>query len=193
MHRLFPTTEKPFTVSSGADGFSSNSNFSALGFMEGEFGGRASPDMDPPKVGRLAFQVGSGASQLVTIDLADFGKDGPITAEITGDVYQNLNQRMIRISTSEGASDMLAKLDLTMDKVNAVRSNMGAVMNRLDEIINNVINVSMNMSKSRSVIEDADYATASSELAKAQIMQQAATAVLAQANINQQNVLKLLS
>ena len=129
---------------------------------------------------------------MVTIDLADFGKDGPITAEITGDVYQNLNQRMIRISTSEGASDMLAKLDLTMDKVNAVRSNMGAVMNRLDEIINNVINVSTNMSKSRSVIEDADYATASSELAKAQIMQQAATAVLAQANINQQTVLKLL-
>jgi flagellin len=192
MHRLFSTNEKPFTVSSGADGFSSNSNFSALGFMEGEFGGRASYDMDPPKVGRLAFQVGSGASQLVTIDLADFGKDGPITAEITGDVDQNLNQRKIRINTSEGASDMLAKLDLTLDKVNAVRSNMGAVMNRLDEIINNVINVSMNMSKSRSVIEDADYATASSELAKAQIMQQAATAVLAQANINQQTVLKLL-
>jgi len=192
MHRLFSTNEKPFKVSSGVNGFSSNSNFSALGFMEGEFGGRASPDMDPPKVGRLAFQVGSGASQLVTIDLADFGKDGPITAEITGDVDQNLNQRKIRINTSEGASDMLAKLDLTMGKVNAVRSNMGAVMNRLDEIINNVINVSTNMSKSRSVIEDADYANASSELAKTQIMQQAATAVLAQANINQQNVLKLL-
>jgi flagellin len=50
----------------------------------------------------------------------------------------------------------------------------------------------MNMTKSRSVIEDADYATASSELAKSQIMQQAATAVLAQANTNQQTVLKLL-
>jgi flagellin len=87
---------------------------------------------------------------------------------------------------------MLTKLDLTMDRVNAVRSNMGAIMNRLDHIISNVTNVSTNMSKSRSVIEDADYATASSELAKAQIMQQAATAVLAQANTSQQAVLKLL-
>jgi len=81
---------------------------------------------------------------------------------------------------------------LSMDRVNGIRANMGAVMNRLDHIINNVTNVSMNMTKSRSVIEDADYATASSELAKAQIMQQAATAVLAQANTNQQTVLKLL-
>ena len=192
LHRLFSTNEKPFTVASGVDGFGSNSNFSALGFMEGEFGGRASSDMDPPKVGRLAFQVGSGAGQLVAIDLADFGKDGSITSEITGDVDQNLDQRKSRINTREGASDMLTKLDLTMDRVNAVRSKMGAVMNRLDHIISNVTNVSTNMSKSRSVIEDADYATASSELAKAQIMQQAATAVLAQANTSQQAVLKLL-
>ena len=193
MHRLFSSNEKPFKVSSGDDGFSSNSNFSALGFMEGEFGGRASSNMDPPRVGRVAFQVGSGADQLVTIDLADFGKDGPITSEITGDVDQNLEQRKSRINTREGASDMLTKLDLTMDKVNAVRANMGAVMNRLDHIISNVTNVSMNMSTSRSGIEDTDYATASSELAKAQIMQQAATAVLAQANTSQQTVLKLLA
>jgi len=53
-------------------------------------------------------------------------------------------------------------------------------------------NVSMNLSESRSHIEDADYAKASTELAKTQIMQQAATAVLAQANISQQTVLKLL-
>jgi flagellin-like hook-associated protein FlgL len=192
MHRLFSSNEKPFTVSSGADGFGSNSNFFSLGFMEGGFGGRASSDMDPPKVGRLAFQVGSGTGQLVAIDLADFGKDGPITSEITGDVDQNLDQRKSRINTREGASDMLIKLDLSMDRVNGIRANMGAVMNRLDHIINNVTNVSMNMTKSRSVIEDADYATASSELAKAQIMQQAATAVLAQANTNQQTVLKLL-
>jgi len=186
------TNIKPFTVSTGSNGFDTQSNFSVLGFQEGNFGGRASSDMDPPKVGRLAFQVGSGAGQLVTIDLADFGKDGPITSEITGDVDQNLDQRKSRINTREGASDMLTKLDLTMDRVNAVRATMGAVMNRLDHIINNVTNVSMNMTKSRSVIEDADYATASSELAKSQIMQQAATAVLAQANTNQQTVLKLL-
>ena len=185
-------TGNAFTVSAGSDGFGLNSNFAALGFQEGTFGGRSSEDMDPPKVGRLAFQVGASANQLVTIDLADFGKNGPITGEITGDIDLNVEQRTARISTSEGASDVLAKLDAVMDRVNATRATMGAVMNRLDHVVSNLTNVSMNLSASRSTIEDADYASASTELAKTQIMQQAATAVLAQANTSQQSVLKLL-
>ena len=185
-------TGNAFTVTSGADGFGPNSNFAVLGFQEGTFGGRSSEDMDPPKVGRLAFQVGASANQLVTIDLADFGKNGPITGEITGDVDLNVEQRTARISTSTGASDVLAKLDAVMDRVNATRATMGAVMNRLDHVVSNLTNVSMNLSASRSTIEDADYASASTELAKTQIMQQAATAVLAQANTSQQSVLKLL-
>ena len=130
--------------------------------------------------------------QTVTIDLADFGQEGPITGEITGDVDKNVEQRTVRINTREGASDVLTKLDSAMDKINATRATMGAVMNRLDHVINNLTNVSMNMSASRSQIEDADYAQASTELARTQIMQQAATAVLAQANTSQQSVLKLL-
>ena len=192
MDKLLQANAKPFVISSGDDGFGVNSNFSSLGFNEGSFGGRSSSDMDPPKVGRLAFQVGSSANQTVTIDLADFGKDGPITGEITGDVDKNVEQRTVRINTREGASDVLTKLDSAMDKVNATRATMGAVMNRLDHVINNLTNVSMNLSTSRSGIEDADYASSSTELAKTQIMQQAATAVLAQANTSQQTVLKLL-
>ena len=192
LDKLLLANAKPFMVSSGADGFSANSNFSALGFNEGSYGGRSSSDMDPPKVGRLAFQVGSSANQTVTIDLADFGKEGPITGEITGDVDKNVEQRTVRINTREGASDVLTKLDSAMDKINATRATMGAVMNRLDHVINNLTNVSMNLSTSRSGIEDADYASSSTELAKTQIMQQAATAVLAQANTSQQTVLKLL-
>ena len=192
MDQLLMANAKPFTVTSGDDGFGPNSNFSALGFNEGSFGGRSSSDMDPPKVGRLAFQVGSSANQTVTIDLADFGKNGPITGEITGDVDQNIDQRTVRINTRDGATAVLAKLDSAMDKVNATRATMGAVMNRLDHVINNLTNVSMNLSTSRSGIEDADYASSSTELAKTQIMQQAATAVLAQANTSQQTVLKLL-
>jgi len=183
---------KAFTISSGDDGFGPNSNFAALGFQEGTFGGRSSEDMDPPKVGRLAFQVGASAQQVVTIDLADFGKNGPITSEITGDVDLNVEQRSARINTSQGATDVLTKLDAVMDRVNATRATMGAVMNRLDHVVTNLTNVSMNLSASRSTIEDADYASASTELAKTQIMQQAATAVLAQANTSQQSVLKLL-
>jgi len=70
---------------------------------------------------------------------------------------------------------------------------MGAVMNRLEYAMDNLTNVSTNSSASRSQIEDADYAKASTELARAQIMQQAGTAVLAQANMSQQTVLKLLN
>jgi len=190
--KLLMANAKPFIVSAGDDGFGANSNFSALGFNEGSYGGRSSSEMDPPKVGRLAFQVGSSINQTVTIDLADFGKDGSITSEITGDVDQNVDQRTVRINTRDGASAVLAKLDSAMDKINATRATMGAVMNRLDHVINNLTNVSMNLSTSRSGIEDADYASSSTELAKTQIMQQAATAVLAQANTSQQTVLKLL-
>jgi flagellin len=185
-------TGRPFTISVGDSGFESTGNFSALGFQEGAFGGRSSEDMDPPRVGRLAFQVGPSANQFITIDLADFGKGGNITGELTGDIDLNVEDRRTRINTREGASSVLRILDDAMDKVNATRATMGAVMNRLDHVINNLSNVSMNLSESRSHIEDADYAKASTELAKTQIMQQAATAVLAQANTSQQTVLKLL-
>jgi flagellin len=185
-------TGAPIKITSGADGFGELSNFSTLGFREGTFGGRASQEMDPPKVGRMAFQVGASANQVVTIDLADFGKNGSITGQITGDVDLPEDARKVRINTRDGATAVLNLLDTAMDKVNATRATMGAVMNRLDHVINNLTNVSMNMSASRSQIEDADYAHASTELAKTQIMQQAATAVLAQANTSQQSVMKLL-
>lgn len=189
---LMNITGRPIQIRSGADGFGPQSNFSALGFNEGSFGGRASVDMDPPRVGRMAFQVGSSANQVITIDLADFGKGGPITGQITADADLAEEARKVRINTREGATAVLNMLDASMDKINATRATMGAVMNRLDHVINNLTNVSMNMSASRSQIEDADYASASTELAKTQIMQQAATAVLAQANTSQQSVLKLL-
>jgi flagellin len=96
------------------------------------------------------------------------------------------------ISSLQGAQDVLKKLDVAMDKVNQTRATMGAVMNRLQHVIDNVTNVVTTSEASRSQIEDADYAEASTELARTQIMQQAATAVLAQANTSQQTVLKLL-
>ena len=168
--------------------------------------------MSPPRTGRLAFQVGANEGQRITIDLADFGKGGPITGEITWDSDldplppgadipvalpggPNLQGKPLTrtfISSSGAAQDVLKKLDVAMDKVNQTRATMGAVMNRLDHVINNLTNVSMNLSASRSQIEDADYAGASTDMAKTQIMQQSATAVLAQANISQQSVLKLL-
>ncbi len=185
-------TGHPFQISVGDKGYGTDGNFAALGFEEGTFGGRSSEEMDPPKVGRLAFQVGASENQYITIDLADFGKKGSITSGITGDVDLNVEDRRVRINTREGASSVLTLLDDAMDKINQTRATMGAVMNRMEHVINNLSNVTTNLSASRSQIEDADYAAASTELAKAQIMQQAATAVLAQANTSQQTVLKLL-
>jgi len=189
---LVGASAKPFTVAVGDRGFGATGNFTAIGFQTGSFGGRSSESLDPPKVGRLAFQVGSSAQQLITIDLADFGKNGDITGSITGDVDLNVDQRTARINTRDGANSVLQMLDEAMDKINATRASMGAVMNRLQYAMDNLSNVSMNQEASRSQIQDADYAKASTEMAKSQIMQQAATAVLAQANMSQQTVLQLL-
>ena len=189
---MLKASTKPFTVAVGDKGFGPQGNFTALGFQQGSFGGQSSEAMDPPKVGRLAFQVGASAQQLITIDLEDFGKNGSITNDITGDVDLNVEDRAARINTRAGAEKVLEMLDVAMDKVNATRAQMGAVMNRLQYAMDNLSNVSMNQEASRSQIMDADYARSSTELAKAQIMQQAATAVLAQANMSNQTVLQLL-
>ena len=178
-------------VSAGVNGFGSDiSNFTALGFTEGTYGGKSSIDMSPPRVGRMSFQVGASAGQTISIDLADFGSSGPITGGITADA--GATTPTISIDTVAGATAVLNSLDIAMNNVNEARATMGAVMNRLEHVIDNLTNVSTNSTQSRSQIEDADYAKASSDMARAQIIQQAATAVLAQANTSQQTVLKLL-
>ncbi len=189
-------SDEAFTIEPGSNGYGSSSHFYALGFREGTYGGvvdEAVSKMTPPNTGRLSFHVGASANQTITIDLADFGKGGPITGAITDDVdLWDSESRVNRIDSGAAAKAVLEKLDLAMDKVNATRGTMGAVMNRLEHVIDNLMNVSMNSEASRSQIEDADYAAASTELARTQIMQQAGISVLAQANADQQNVLKLL-
>ncbi len=189
-------SDQPITLTPGNNGFTSEGDFTSLGFQEGTFGGEvdnATSKLTPPRTGRLTFHVGAAASQVISIDLADYGSKGPITSEVTGDVdVTDPSKRTIRIDTVDTATAMLDKLDTVLDRVNANRATMGAVMNRLDYVIDNLSNVSTNTEASRSQIEDADYAKASTALAKTQIMQQAATAVLAQANQSLQTVLKLL-
>jgi flagellin len=189
-------SDKAFTLAPGANGFNSDGDFDALKFQQGTYGGEvdeSTSKMSPPRTGRLSFHVGASATQTIHIDFADYGSKGPITGGITGDVeLSDTAQRVNRIDTVADAQAVLAKLDVALDKVNGNRAVMGAVMNRLDYIMDNLSNVSLNTEASRSQIEDADYAKASTELARTQIMQQAATAVLAQANMDQQTVLKLL-
>lgn len=88
--------------------------------------------------------------------------------------------------------DALATLDSAINKVDEVRSKLGAVQNRFESTITNLTNTVNNLTASRSRILDADYATEVSNMSKNQILQQAGTAVLAQANQMPQNVLSLL-
>ena len=176
-----------FTVRPGANAYPSGStaavdatfaNFTALGFK--------AETINPKSIGRLSFQVGPSPDQLISIDLADFGKNGDITGAITSD------KAPTNILSVQAANDVTQSVNKSLDMISMTRASMGAVMNRLEHVIDNLTNVVMNSEASRSQIEDADYAAASTELARTQIMQQAATAVLAQANTSQQSVLKLL-
>ena len=83
-------------------------------------------------------------------------------------------------------------IDLAIKEVNTQRSELGAVSNRLNHTVNNLTNMSTNLGSAKGRIEDADYAIETTNLAKNQILQQASTAMLAQANASQQNVLALL-
>ena len=83
-------------------------------------------------------------------------------------------------------------IDDAIKEVNTQRSELGAVSNRLNHTVNNLTNMSSNLSSAQGRIEDADFALETTELAKNQILQQASTAMLAQANASKQNVLSLL-
>ena len=83
-------------------------------------------------------------------------------------------------------------IDAAIETVNTQRSELGAVSNRLNHTVNNLTNVSANLSSAKGRIEDTDYAVETTNLAKNQILQQASTAMLAQANASKQNVLGLL-
>jgi flagellin len=98
----------------------------------------------------------------------------------------------VNLHTSSGAQSALTTLDRAINAVTDMRAAMGAYQNRLAASISNLENTSMNLSASRSRILDTDYAKETTNLAKAQIIQQAATAMLAQANQSAQSVLALL-
>lgn len=98
----------------------------------------------------------------------------------------------VDVKTLTVNDDALATLDSAINKVDEARSKLGAVQNRFESTINNLNNTVTNLSASRSRILDADYATEVSNMSKGQILQQAGTSVLAQANQVPQSVLSLL-
>ena len=115
---------------------------------------------------------------------------GSAVTTVTGDL--NTIDPEANIRTGEKAADGLARIDAALQTINSARSKMGAVVSRLQFAADNLFNVSAKATESRSRIEDTDYSMASTELAKRNIIQQAAQAMLAQANQAPQLVLQLL-
>ena len=100
--------------------------------------------------------------------------------------------KYIDIKTSGAATVVIAQIDKAITAAAAERATYGAYINRLEYASDNLLNVAQNTDASRSQIEDADYAAETSELARTQIIAQASTAMLAQANQTKQSVLALL-
>ena len=98
----------------------------------------------------------------------------------------------VDLSTAEGASMAMGAIDKALDQISAQRGDLGAIQNRLEVTVNNLTTTTTNLTDAKSRIEDADFSAESTALAKAQILSQASTAMLAQANQSQQGVLKLL-
>ena len=171
------------------------------------------------ELGAITFQVGANASQTIGIEFADLNTDfagNAGTATTAGastnaagalDIFVELEtatagtdsdssattseEKDLESATVNGAT-VLTRIDNALDRINAHRATLGATINRLEYAADNLSNVSQNTSASRSRILDADYAAETTELARTQIIQQAGTAMLSQANQMAQGVLSLL-
>ena len=146
----------------------------------------ANPNDVLARTAQFEFRVGTNKDQIIQLNIANFGKDGDITGAITSDEFST------NILTLEASNQVITNINVCLDQISVARANMGAVINRLEHVLDNLSNVVVNSEASRSRVEDADYAKSSTLLAQTQIKQQAATAVLAQANLSSQMVLKLL-
>jgi flagellin len=135
--------------------------------------------------GGFTFQIGSGTatadSLTVTIDT--------MATSVIGDTANVSAQSVSTLAKADTAIDIL---DEAIQTVNNQRAALGSYSNRLDHTVNNLTNVATNLQSGLGRIQDADFAAETTTLAKTQILQQASTAMLAQANASKQNVLSLL-
>ncbi|WP_376869789.1 flagellin [Aeromonas veronii] len=172
---------------------SKDTTFAGTKLLDGTYGG--------------TFQVGADANQTIGFSLSQadgFSISGiAAAANTTVDVGTVIGTVInvtaifaagssISISTQSGAQQVLAAADVMLGVVDSKRAELGAVQNRLDSTIRNQANISENVSAARSRIRDADFATETANMTKQNILQQAASSVLAQANQRPQSALSLL-
>jgi len=144
---------------------------------------------------KAGLQLTSADGAAISIELAagaDEARFGFAETAVNGSISSGTAVADIDISTSAGAQSAIEIIDLALEEINSTRSEIGAVTNRLDFTVSNLMNVSENTVAARSRILDADFAKESASLSRAQVLQQAGTAMLAQANALPQQVLSLL-
>ena len=132
------------------------------------------------------FTVKSGNAGIPNLELLGF-RQGTF-----GGADNGLKINQVDVSTVSGANQAIVAIDAAIETISKSQANSGALNNRMDYIVANLSEASQNMSASRSRILDTDYASETTSLAKQQIISQAATAMLAQANQQPQSVLSLL-
>ena len=140
--------------------------------------------------GTMTSSAGAGVESIAGVTASSGGVMG---ADLSGMVAANatITSKTTAIG-GQDASDVIALLDAALTGLESQRATFGAMQNRLEHAVDNLTNVSQNTSASLSRIQDADYAAETSELARTQIISQAATAMLSQANQQAQSVLALL-
>ena len=143
---------------------------------------------------QVNFHVGANASQTIVLDLGDFNlAAGAVTATGGRSVgIYGADISATALSSRSASNTAITTVNTAIAGVEAYRAKFGSTINRLEYAADNLANVSQNTSASRSRILDTDYAAETTELARSQIIQQAATAMLSQANQQAQSVLALL-
>ena len=156
-------------------------------------------------VKNMAIRLQSVDSSPISVEFAETGHEigllennvGDTTWDANSATFQMTGQAGVAVSglsvaTSSGAEEALTVLSNAIQDISDMRSNLGAIENRLGHTVSNLSNVVENTSAAQSRIQDADFALEAAALARAQILQQAGTAMLAQANAAPQSVLSLL-
>ena len=144
--------------------------------------------------GLMTFQVGYEANQTITVNLGDLQTDGDgaYSAGISaGGIFTNDIDSIV-INTVADANTSLTALDVSIAGLDAKRSVIGSALNTLEFAVDSLSNAKQNAQAARSRIADTDYATETTELARTQIIAQAATAMLSQANQQSLSVMALL-
>ena len=147
--------------------------------------------------GNLTFQVGYEANQTITVNVGDWNNAAFATAAVwattatANDVY-GVDISGLTMTTAALSNTSLQALDVAITGVDKQRATIGSAINTLEFAVDNLANTKQNTQAARSRIEDADYAVETTELARTQIIAQAATAMLSQANQQAQGVLALL-